>query len=86
MGVHTDKFQQRVQVTHEVVYDTGATEGQTDYHRELRKGMDSPTNPSCQDEEISPCPVHDNHVVERLADGNPVVKGHDCKDADFNYS
>ena len=62
----------------------GAPEGQTDYHRELRKGMDSPTSPSSHDEEIASCPVHDNRVVERLADGNTVVKGHDCKDKDLN--
>ena len=63
---------------------TGATEGQTDCHREQRKGMDSPTSPSCQDEEIAPCPVHDNHVVEKLADRKAVVKGHDCKDKDLD--
>ena len=79
-------MQQKKNVTIVVVSFFGATEGQTDYHRELRKGMDSPTNSSCQDEEIAPCPVHDNHVLETLADDNLVGKGHECKDADFNHS
>ena len=61
-----------------------ATEGQTDDYRELRKGMDSPTSPDSQDKKIVPCPVHYNHVVDRLADGNTVVKGHDCMEEDFN--
>lgn len=39
-SVHADKFQQSVQITHEMIYDTGAMEGQPDFEENVNSCTD----------------------------------------------
>lgn len=54
-SVHADKFQQRVQITHEMNYDTGATEWQPDCEENLNSCMDQGTSQATAIRKLHTC-------------------------------
>lgn len=79
MCVHTNKFQQRGQVTHKVVYDIGTTERQPDCEEDLNGRMNKTPSPGHPHQEATHKSVHNDRVAQRFTDGHIAVVGHHCE-------
>ena len=83
VGFTVGKFQQCEEITHEVVNDIGATEGQLMCEKNLHSGVQHPPNPCHHNQELAQPMSHDGCVVKRLADGHIVVISHGNEDDDL---
>lgn len=73
MSVHADEFQHRVQVTHEIIEDIGATERQPEYKEDLNGCMEKSSSPGHSQEENAQPVAHDSCIVQRFVDGHVAV-------------
>ena len=79
MSVSAGKLQQWVQVTHEVIDEIGATEGQLESEDNLYHVMNKAPCPGYHYQKGTESMVHDR-IVQGLADGHIVVIGHGTED------
>ena len=80
VSVSAGKLQQWVQVTHEVIDDVGATEGQLESEENLYHGINEAPCPGyCHQKDKKPV-VHDRRIVQGLLDGHIAVIGHGTED------
>jgi hypothetical protein len=78
-GIRAGKFKQRKYITEIVVDDIGATEGQVENEKDLRKGMHEDSCPCYSHEDSTHPMVHDAVIVQGLANGYIVIIGHNCE-------
>ena len=76
MSVHADQFQQRVQVTHEMISNVRATEGQADCKQDLNGCVDKGSSPGHSHKKATQPLTRDGLVVQGFTDGHMTVIGH----------
>ena len=76
MSVHADQFQQRVQVTHRMIYDIRATEGQPDCKQDLNGCVDKGSSPGPSHKKATHLLAHIGRVVQGFTDGHIMVMDH----------
>lgn len=79
MTVHEDKFQQRVQCTHEVIYDIGATEGHPNCEEDLNGCLDKGSSPGHSHKKPIHLSTRDGPILQGIADGHIEVIGRNCE-------
>ena len=80
MNVSAGKLQQWVQVTHEVIDDVGATEGQLESEENLYHGINEAPCPGYCHQKDTKSVLHDRRIVQGLLDGHIAVIGHGTED------
>ena len=80
MSISAGKLQQWVQVTHEMISDVGATEGQLENEENLYHGMNEASCPGNCHQKDTESMVHDRRIMQGFTDGHIAVVGHGTED------
>ena len=86
MSISAGKLQQWVQVTHEMISDVGATEGQLENEENLYHGMNEASCPGNCHQKDTESMVHDRRIMQGFTDGHIAVVGHGTEDNHLHHS
>lgn len=86
VSVHAGQLDDLWDITVEVVQFIGATERQPDDNHDLRDGVNETSTPAAKHQPKTQVAIHDSEVVQRVADGNIPVIGHNSQQEHFTGS